>query len=239
MPIDRAIFFAEVRRSGVAGTPLKQKSVESLEAILDEFEKHYPRAPLPQISYGMATARHEAWSRDGEIDYEIEEYGGHLQGYGASGFYGRGLGQITHENNYRKLGEFFGVNLVANPKLALRKDISAGGLVIGSMLGWFRGDRHGRHSLPRYFPDGGPNDPIGAREIINGDKKKNGALIAGHYRQFLDALQKAQRGSVGPVIAKPAPRPPLTPTSVPAPPVAEKGFWGRMADRMRRAFPPA
>jgi putative chitinase len=195
MAINRKVFFDAVRSSGVAGKALTQYTVDSLNAILDGFEALYPKAALPQIAYVMATARHEAWDgKKQSIRYDVEEFGGKSASYGKTGFYGRGLVQLTHEANYKRAGEKLGVDLVGNPKLALRKDISAKILIMGSMLGWFRGDSQGRHSLPRYFTSVG-NDPVEARNIINGDEAKNGKLVASHYNHFLSALNKAAQAA--------------------------------------------
>jgi hypothetical protein len=195
MAINRKVFFDAVRSSGVAGKALTQYTVDSLGAILDGFESLYPKASLPQIAYVMATARHEAWDgKKQSIRYDVEEFGGASRSYGKTGFYGRGLAQLTHEDNYKQAGEKLGVDLVKNPKLALRKDISAKVLIMGSMLGWFRGDKQGRHSLPRYFTSVG-SDPVEARNIINGDEAKNGKLVASHYNHFLSALNKAAQAA--------------------------------------------
>jgi putative chitinase len=212
MAINRKAFFDAVRSSGVAGKALTQYTVDSLGAILDGFESLYPKASLPQIAYVMATARHEAWdAKKQSIRYDVEEFGGASRSYGKTGFYGRGLAQLTHEANYKKAGEKLGVDLVGNPKLALRKDISAKILIMGSMLGWFRGDSQGRHSLPRYFTSVG-NDPVEARNIINGDEAKNGKLVASHYNHFLSALNKAAQAAP---TKEPAPMP--VPNQVPIP----------------------
>jgi hypothetical protein len=76
------------------------------------------------------------------------------------------------------------------------------------MLGWFRGDKQGRHSLPRYFTSVG-NDPVEARNIINGDESKNGKLVASHYNHFLSALNKAAQAAP---VKEPTPMPVPIPT---------------------------
>jgi putative chitinase len=213
--IDRAVFFDGVRRTHVAGRPLKQKSVDSLNAILDEWQHRFPNGlDLRWIAYTMATGRHEAWDpRRQEISYDIGEIGGASKGYGKSGYFGRGLVQITHEDNYRQVGKFFGVDLVKQPWLACRKDISAGALILGSFYGWFRGDRLGRHKLSRYFNEHS-GDAHGARNIINGDVAKNGPLVAAYYGIFLRLLAASLRAHESPA---PEPKPPVEPTPVPTP----------------------
>ncbi len=221
MATDRKKFFALIRSSGVAGKPLKPKTVESIEAILDAWERIYPNAILEERAYTLATARHEAWNwKAKEIDYAIEEFGGRDRPYGqphrvtGQRYYGRGLTQTTHIQNYERAGKHFHTDLVTAPELALRKDISAGILVVGSVLGWFRGKR-----LSHYFGNG-KNDPVNARDIINGDVKKNGALVAGYYHKFLAALRAAETGRPlpPPVEPIPAPSPPAPTVVPPAPP---------------------
>jgi putative chitinase len=227
MAINRKAFFDAVRSSGVAGKALTQYTVDSLGAILDGFDSLYPKASLPQIAYVMATARHEAWdAKKQSIRYDVEEFGGASRSYGKTGFYGRGLAQLTHEANYKKAGEKLGVDLVGNPKLALRKDISAKILIMGSMLGWFRGDSQGRHSLPRYFTSVG-NDPVEARNIINGDEAKNGKLVASHYNHFLSALNKAAQAAP---VKEPAPM------SVPVPTPNRTANPEQLATAVRQAL---
>jgi putative chitinase len=211
--IDKKAFFAHVRASGVAGKPLKQRTVESLEAIIDAWDLLYPNAILEERAYTMATARHEAWDpRQQQIDYAIEEIGGANREYGRTGFFGRGLSQLTHRENYDRVGKALGLDLVNEPDLALRKDVSASALIMGSVLGWYRGDSKGRHTLGRYFPVNGAHDPVGARNIINGDVTKNGPVVARHYIHFLAALKAAEAHG-----AQPVPPPAPTPVPVPAP----------------------
>jgi putative chitinase len=191
MIIDRAAFFAAVRASGVAGTPLKQASVDSLEAILDAWAR-YPDAPFEEIAYTMATARHEAWHpRQKAIRHDIKEIGGARRPYGqphpktGRRYFGRGLTQLTHYDNYARLGRELGLDLVGDPDLALRKDVSSAALVIGSVEGAFTGGK-----LADYLP----HDPVGARRVINGDAAEIGPIVAAYYAKFLDAL----RGSASP-----------------------------------------
>jgi putative chitinase len=229
MAIDRARFFDHVRTSGVAGRPLKPTSVESLEAILDAWRDHFPKAILDEIAYTMATARHEAWAYKASqqyIDYAIEEGGGASRPYGqphkktGKRYYGRGLTQLTHYENYDRAGKYFHTDLLSAPELALRKDISAGVLVVGSVLGWFR--KGSRGTRIGYYFNAKVNDPIGARGIINGDVAKNGAAVAGYHHKFLAALKAAEVPDIVPVPKPPAPppRPPVEP--MPEPQVADK-----------------
>lgn len=61
--------------------------------------------------------------------------------YWSSGYYGRGYPQLTWKDNYRKMGEIIGVDLVGNPDLALVPKYSAQIMVIGMTRGSFTGKR--------------------------------------------------------------------------------------------------
>jgi putative chitinase len=241
--IDRATFFAAVRASGGARRPLMPRSVQSLEAILDCWEARYPRADLREVSYSMATARHEAWDpKASQIDYAIEEIGGSRKPYGqphprtGKRYYGRGLTQTTHIENYERVGKAVGVDCVAKPELLLRPDISAASLVCGMVLGWYREGGRGRR-IGHYF-NGQIDDPVGARGIINGDVAKNGARVAAHHRLFLDALRMAREPASVTSGSKVVTPPPKGVTSSdPVQPAPKGGFFSGLATALRRAFP--
>jgi putative chitinase len=104
--------------------------------------------------------------------------------YWRQGWFGRGHIQITHKDNYERLGRRIGANIVGKPSLALEPETSARIAVIGMRDGLFTGKK-----LSDYF--GGPvDDPRGARRIVNGSDKA--ALIAGYHATILDALRAAE-----------------------------------------------
>jgi putative chitinase len=113
-------------------------------------------------------------------------YGGRLGNTGPNDgwlYRGRGDVQITGKDNYKRAGQHLGVDLVGNPDLALKPDVSAGIMFAGMAQGWFTGKK-----LADYFNDR-VNDPVGARRIINPDK--NGDEVAAVHRHFLAALTSA------------------------------------------------
>lgn len=105
------------------------------------------------------------------------------KGKNGKAYFGRGGIQITHEDNYEKLGKRIGVDLVGNPALALDLDISAEIAIVGMLEGLFTGRK-----LTEFF-NLKNDDPIGARAVVNGTDKAK--LIAGYYKSFLDALEAA------------------------------------------------
>ncbi len=98
-------------------------------------------------------------------------------------WFGRGVIQLTHKENYRNLGKRIGVDLVGNPALALDVDISAEIAIVGMLEGLFTGRK-----LTEFF-NLKKDDPIGARAVVNGTDKAK--LIAGYYKSFVDALEAA------------------------------------------------
>ena len=108
--------------------------------------------------------------------------------YWPSGYYGRGFVQLTWKDNYRKMGELLGMNLVGNPGLALRPDLAAEIMVRGMMLGLFTGKR-----LGDYINDQGA-DYYNARRTIGSIEvagKDTAALIVAHVEAVARALQDA------------------------------------------------
>lgn len=98
-------------------------------------------------------------------------------------FRGRGYCQITGHDNYAKFGRLLGVDLVANPDLALRPDIAGKIIVVGMRDGLFTGK-----ALRDYFTSRS-SDWVQARRIINSlDRAED---IARYGRLFNAALQAA------------------------------------------------
>ena len=80
-------------------------------------------------------------------------------------YWGRGYVQLTWEANYKKFGKLLGIDLVANPELALLPQYAVKILVIGMRDGLFTG-----HSLGSYFNEN-EDDFVSARRIVNGKDK--------------------------------------------------------------------
>lgn len=212
MKIDRARFFAEVRRLKVCGPTLSQTEVDGLGGILDAWERTEPDPDPRHVAYTMATAWHEA-----RLDGTIREVGrGKGYAYGKPAgpyghvYYGRSFPQLTWLDNYTKFGKLLGLDLVRDPDRVLVPVTGAEVLLVGSRDGLFRAGK----SLKRYF-SASASDPVGARDIINGDVKKNGELIAGYYRLLFTALTNARAAVASPAPTPAAVKPP--PPTVPPP----------------------
>lgn len=113
-------------------------------------------------------------------------------------FRGRGLDHLTGRDNYTRASRVVDADIVGNPDLMLDPKIAVRSLVHGMTVGRYRG-----HKLADYDTHNAGFDFHRARAIVNADVFKNGALVAGHARAFLAALEVAGRvpvrGAVGPV----------------------------------------
>ena len=199
----RSAFFRAVR--AIHGA-LTAEQVAGFEVLLDGFLADGLLDHLPVPAYLLATCWHETgktmqpiaeWGRREYFDRydpvlaDSEEQrsrarrmGNTRQGDGFK-YRGRGYVQLTWKANYAKAGRLLGVDLVANPDLALEPAIAYRILVTGMREGWFTGKR-----LADYLRPGRAPDYIGARRVINGQDRA--ALIAQYARQFERALTQAR-----------------------------------------------
>ncbi|KAB2656262.1 hypothetical protein F9K94_17315 [Brucella tritici] len=139
--------------------------------------------------------------------------------YWSSGFFGRGYVQLTHQENYQRAGQAIGVDLVANPSLALDQDIAAKIIVLGMKYGWFTGKKLSDFITLQ------KSEFVGARRIVNGTDKAG--EIAGYASQYNTLLKAEGYGEAisQPVSLEPSTAPKVRP-SVNAPP--STGFWAFM-----------
>lgn len=133
-----------------------------------------------QQAYILATVEHETagtFKAIKEYKAKVGTRAAKLQSkYWDNGYYGRGYVQLTHKYNYARMGEILGVDLVNNPDLALKPDISYRILVEGMMRGSFTGAR-----LSKYVNDN-KADFYNARRVINGtDKAEHIANLANKW----------------------------------------------------------
>lgn len=125
-------------------------------------------------------------------------------------WYGRGLIQTTWEDNYRRMGQEIGVDLIANPDLLLQWDYALPAMFVGMEKGLYTGK-----SFDDYIDDLDESDEedlreyVAARRIVNGTDK---AQAIGKLALTFERGLKAAGYAPAPVTI-PAPRP------VPAPPV--------------------
>jgi predicted chitinase len=200
--IDRAAFFAEIRLDPFGGR-LAKRQVEGLSAILDRWQARVGDGDRRQLAYVLATAFHETAAtmqpvRETQAKTDAEAIR-RLESAFAAGrlarvktpywrpdpdgrsWLGRGLVQLTHRRNYDAMSAVVGCDLVAEPALAMRMDVSVAILIEGMRRGSFTGRR-----LDEFFADA-VEDWQGARRIINGTDRAG--LVADHAKAFARALR--------------------------------------------------
>ncbi|MET0653664.1 MAG: hypothetical protein ABWY63_14230 [Hyphomicrobiaceae bacterium] len=210
MIFNREVFFDQVRVQPFGGA-LNQEQVDGMEMILSVWERFRRRADLRFLAYELATTAHET----SMTMQPIEEYGkGEGMEYGkphpetGETYYGRGFVQLTWYDNYVRADEeimqqFPGIetDLEWHAEQALDPRVAAATMMLGMEQGWFRTKDGQPETLERHFNDT-TDDPLGARNIINGDQNKVpswsggvsiGNLIKGYHQNFLVALELAGR----------------------------------------------
>lgn len=168
---------------------LNQSQVDGLNYLLDNIEKDKEPAVAnrstwaKQIAYMLATTKHEV----ANTYQPITEYGNTTcQRYdGGCTYKGRGYVQLTHQYNYAKMSPITGVDLVANPTLALQPNVAYRVMSYGMFYGSFTGKKLGS------YVNAGVTDYYNARRVINGTDKAS--LIQGYASKFQSILDKTSR----------------------------------------------
>jgi len=175
---------------------LSQEQVDGFEFLLTSFENDPQWKDVRHCAYGLATVFHEtAYSMQPvEEGYylgskaRVQRFQKTLRYYP---YFGRGYVQLTWKKNYEKAGKAFGVDLVANPALALTPDIAF--KCLGGMFkGWYGG------KLSTYI-NGNKTDYVNARRCVNILDKAG--LIAGHAKSFEKILNSAATSTATSVAA--------------------------------------
>lgn len=201
MPINRNFFFSHIRNVLFDGS-LKQSQVGGLTAVLDKWEAESPAADDRWLAYMLGTAHHEtgrtfqpvretfASSDDAAIGILDKAFKAGKLPWVKSMYWrrdpdgkswlGRGLVQITHKDNYAKLSNMVGTDLVADPSAAMRMPVALAIMFEGMKRGAFTAKK-----LADFF---GPakEDWRNARRIINGVERAD--LVASYAKQYYGAL---------------------------------------------------
>lgn len=216
--MNRKLFFDTVRASALFGGRMSVPQVAGIEALLDAFSSygvdntHYAANILAQVHHEtggyMSPIKETVFAShtnknptDGVVIQRLDTAfaNGQLKWvktpYWRTGWFGRGMIQITHEDNYEKVGNAIGVDLVADRDKALELEVSAAIAVVGMVAGLFTGKNLSDYRFPAAL-DAVPKDH--PRRIVNGedgmDKK-----IASNHRLFYTALVAADFGAAAPV----------------------------------------
>ena len=198
LTIDHRFFFSTIRRSF---GPLRQDQVDGFNVLLSAIEERC--SSVPEAAYLLATAWHEtaftmqpvretlassdedaiarlefAWRRGKLRSVKNPYWRKDREG---QSWLGRGYVQLTHRQNYERMGRRLGVDLVSNPGLAMVPSISADILIVGAQEGLFTGRRLSE------FVGAGKRDYTSARRVINGLDKAG--KIAEYARGFERAIR--------------------------------------------------
>lgn len=196
--MNREAFYAYLRSKEVGpfGTSLSQRQVDGIEALLDAgVASNLPIAHmanvLSQVHHetggGMYPVKETVYPASKDKNPSDKTVIGRLdrawgagklpwvsEPYWRDGWFGRGVIQLTHRDNYKRMSSVVGHDLVSNPDLALDVSVSAAIAVEGMRLGLFTGKKLSNYSGDVTF------DHQGARAIVNGDRsKKDGSLTIG------------------------------------------------------------
>lgn len=190
LPANPKAFFDKVT-AALFGHRISQSQVDGINTILAAWDKAYPNADLHFVACSLGNCYHETMVAMQPVR-EIGYGRGHAYGVPAGPwhqvYYGRGDIQLTWERNYEHAtGRLHNMgvikpteDLVEDPDLALRPDISALILIVGMMEGWFTGKK-----LSDYLRNGN-FDWVHSRQIVNGMDKA--FVIAEYDQDFYEAL---------------------------------------------------
>lgn len=237
--MDKAQFYVALKRkdSGVFGTRLSAKQVETIEVILDEATKR--DLPLRDTAYVLATTRHEVgssmqpirenlnytsaasirrtWPSRFKSDAAAKPYVRNPQGL-ANKVYGGRLGNTDPDDGWNYRGRGF-------PQTTGKENYERSGKIVGvdlvkepdrmlepriaaiTMIESMVRGLYTGKKLSDYL-SGSTADYVNARAIINGDVKKNGRAVANYAMAFEKALIEAGYvGAVAVPIDAPIPKP--------------------------------
>jgi len=182
--INSSQFFNHYRNQFGALTQSKTNGINFLLANIvndDEPATNNLSVWQRQIAYVFATTKHEV----ADTYLPITEFSNtHCVNYdGGCRYKGRGYVQLTHRYNYQTMSGVTGVDLVANPELALDPDIAYHVMSFGMHNGSFTTRRLGD------YINNGKTDYYNARRVVNGTDKAS--LIKGYAEKFQTVLQNS------------------------------------------------
>ena len=209
--VNEKLFFEKVRKL------LHRRGLTSIEfqtykQIINYWNDHPNMEDRRWLAYVMATAYHETRLRPVREGFKTSDkaarkhvrwmYNKRIisQPYHLADretgqvYYGRGYVQLTWAQNYKKMGKAIGMGdqLYRNPDLVLNPDIASKVLFVGMLQGHFRYSKRrrprGKQKLRLFFNKSSSNW-YGARNIINGDLRKNGNRIAGYGKKYNQAIR--------------------------------------------------
>jgi len=196
--IDREKFYNGFRQKF---GKLVQPKVDAINFLLDEFDKSELFDSKAKIAYAFATIMRETaetfqpvkegyWITNNRVQKLYNYYYNHNRhaldtifpnGLAEKNYLGRGYVQVTHNYNYKNIGDKIGVDLLNNPDKALEPEIAYKIMEYGMFNGTFTGKK-----LSRYI-NNSIIDYYNARKVINGlDSAKE---IASNAEKFYNIIE--------------------------------------------------
>lgn len=201
MTINRKFFFETARMRLFAGS-LKTGQVDGMGQILDLWETTRAGQDDRWLAYMLATAYHEtartmqpvretlrttdedairvlenAWTR-GQLPWVSNPYW--RRDANGKTWLGRGLVQLTHFDNYKRMSGVLSIDLVTDPSVAMNMKVALQIMFVGMERGYFT-----KAPLSQFF-NGSKEDWVNARRIIN--KLDKALQIADYGRAFYSCI---------------------------------------------------
>ncbi len=162
---------------------LDSSQIKSILALTRAFAK-YGDGDQRKLIYIIALSMHESFLRPiSEIkakpgtvvwdQYQVK--------YWSTGYYGRGFVQLTWDFNYKKMGDFLGIDLLNNPELALDTNVAAEIAVYGMMNGVFTGKKLTQYFTPVLEDAYNARRTVGAVMVAGKDTAE---IIRGYYNSI-------------------------------------------------------
>lgn len=170
-------------RDASTGLPIKHRAYILATAYHETGATMQPVREAFGVSDNDTIARLDrAWAK-GQLRWVSKPYW--RKDADGKAWYGRGFVQLTFRDNYKRAGDKLGVDLVANPDLAMHPEVSVRILVRGMVEGWFTGKRMADYP-----------DYVSMRRVVNGTDRA--ALIAGYADKFEAALRDIKEPAKAP-----------------------------------------
>lgn len=207
--MNNSLFYSEVKKSLFKGR-LTTEQVKGMDALFAVWKSRGTK-DRRHLAYLLATTYHETGTRmipvrEGQGQRKLwsdkqarnavaklfrekkisRDYA--LPGSFGNSFYGRGLAQITFEENYKRLGGILGIDLVRYPDKALENEVAAMILVEGSLKGLSLKGDFTKYALEDFIY-GEKCDYVRARQVIN--RMDRASDVANYAVKFEAALEAA------------------------------------------------
>lgn len=166
-----------------------------IDALCASWVLDTPYMDAAQFAYAIATIEHECGFESKEeqranpnLDAHNRKIWEMQNRYWHTGYYGRGLPQLTWRDNYVLFGRLLSLPLARKPELVMDVEVGARIVLIGIWHGLFTGRR-----IDKYISVGeGRNRWDRARAIYNGDVRKNGPKIGKAAQALYNEWKKYQ-----------------------------------------------